>query len=179
VTSILILLAVGLLAWRYRQVLGLDQRWDRHGRAHAEDLAAKLGWTNRQSGNGAPTSQPAPKVQDAPSYRSLVPRVDISRLSNSVAVGAAVAVVVFALDLQGYSLLAFLIGIVIGPYFGGAYLRSRWWLLVAPVVAIVAGAGGELGLPVVALPVAVIAYLGIRSDVAGRVARWNAETKES
>ncbi len=177
VTPLLIIVTIAFLAWRYRRVLGLDQRWDQHGRTHADDLAQRLGWTTRRSSDRPPAgSAKAPVVANSPD-RSFFPRLDTSRLPTSLAIGALEGIIVVALDIQGFSLLAFILGILIGPFAGGTYLRSRWWLLVAPAVAIVVGAGGELGPLVVAFPVAAIAYGGIRTDVAAWIARLNAETE--
>jgi hypothetical protein len=175
VTPFLIVVTVAFIAWRYRRALGLDQRWDQHGRTHAEDLAQRLGWTTRKT-NGRSPADPtrAPVAVNSPG-RSFYPRLDTSRLPTSLAIGALVGIIAVALDVQGLSLLSFLIGILVGPFAGGTYVRSRWWILVAPAVAIVVGAGGELGPLVVAFPVAAIAYGGIRSDVAGWIARLNAE----
>jgi hypothetical protein len=47
--------------------------------------------------------------------------------------------------------------------------------LVAPAVAIIVGAGGEIGPLFVVFPVAALAYAGIRADVVGWLARLNAE----
>lgn len=110
--------------------------------------------------------------------RSYLPKIDSSRLPTALAIGVLVAVVALGLELQGFSLLASLVAILIGPFFGGTYVRSWWWPLVASVTAVIVGAGGELGLLIVAVPVAAIAYAGIRTDVAARIARWNAEPED-
>jgi hypothetical protein len=175
VTPFLIIVTIAVIAWRYRRVLGLDQRWSQHGRPHADDLAQRLGWTTRKANVRAPDRSAKVPVGLSSPDRSFYPRLDTSRLPASMAIGALVGTVVVALDIQGFSLLSFVIGILIGPFAGGAYVRSRWWLLVAPAVAIVVGAGGELGPLVVAFPVAALAYGGIRTDVAGWIARLNAE----
>lgn len=177
--SYVIILIVAFVAWRYRRVLGLSKQWDQHGRAQAEDLAAKLGWTNRQGGprTSAPQARQPVPVRARPT--SFYPKIDTSRLPTAVAIGALFAIIVVGLDLQGYSILSFLIGIVVGPIAGGLYVRSRWWLLVAPAVAIIVGAGGEIGALFVAFPVAALAYAGIRADIAGWLARLNAQPDES
>lgn len=175
VTPFLIIVTIAFIAWRYRRVLGLDQRWDQHGRAHADDLAQRLGWSTRKATVRRATGSHKVPVTTRPAERSFYPRLDTSRLPASLAVGALVGIVVVALDIQGMSLLSFAIGILVGPFAGGVYVRSRWWLLVAPAVAIVVGAGGEIGPLIVAFPVAAIAYAGLRTDVAAWIARLNAE----
>jgi hypothetical protein len=175
VTPFLVILTIAFIAWRYRRILGLDQRWDQHGRAHADDLAQRLGWTTRKTTGGGTTNSSNVPVTTRPVERSFYPKIDTSRLPPSLAVGALVGIIVVALDIQGMSLLSFVVGILIGPFAGGVYLRSRWWLLVAPGVAIVVGAGGEIGPLIVAFPVAAIAYVGTRTDVAAWIARLNAE----
>jgi hypothetical protein len=175
VTPFLVIVTIAFIAWRYRRALGLGQHWDQHGRAHAEDLAQRLGWsTQRTTDRSAPGTKKVP-VTTRPTERSSFPKLDTSRLPASLAAGALVGIIVVALDIQGMSLISFAIGILIGPFAGGVYVRSRWWLLVAPAVAIVVGAGGEIGPIIVAFPVAAIAFAGIRTDIAAWIARLNAD----
>jgi hypothetical protein len=172
------IVVIALVAWRYRRALGLSKRWDEFGRDHAGDLAARLGWSNRK-GPGGPTRASTARTAVARSTRrSFFPRFDTRRLPVALVVGACEAVIVLGLDLGGHDFLSFVVGIVVGPFIGGVYVRSYWWLLVAAVAAIVVGAGGEIGPLLVAVPVAAIGYVGIRTDVAGWIARLNAEPDE-
>jgi hypothetical protein len=86
-----------------------------------------------------------------------------------------VAIVVVGLESQGFAFLASIVALAIGPFCGGLYVRSRWWVLVAPLIAVVVGAGGKLGSWAVALAVAAIAYGGTRPEVRSWLARWTAE----
>jgi hypothetical protein len=90
-----------------------------------------------------------------------------------------VATVVVALDIQGFSFLSFLVGMVVGPLAGGVFARTRWWLLIAPLIAVVVGAGQGIGMWIVAGAVAAIAYAGLRLDVAGWLARFDADSEQS
>jgi hypothetical protein len=179
VTSILVILAIVFLAWRYRRSLGLDQRWDRYGRSYADELSEKLGWSTRRGGNPAPDATVKTPVTPGPERHPFLPTLDTTRLPTAVAAGVLVAIIAVALDVQGWSLLASLVGIVIGPFAGGTYIRSRWWVLVAPAVAVVVGAGGELSPLFVAVPVAAIAYGGIRTDVGAWLARLDTGSEGS
>ncbi|MEA2594489.1 MAG: hypothetical protein QOF01_958 [Thermomicrobiales bacterium] len=174
----LTILTVAVLVWRYRKVLGLDKRWDQSGRSSADDLAARLGWSSQRGAQRPAAASTKPAGSTGAVVRSYLPKIDSSRLPTALAIGVLVAVVALGLELQGFSLLASLVAILIGPIFGGTYVRSWWWPLVASVTAVIVGAGGELGLLIVAVPVAAIAYAGIRTDVAARIARWNAEPED-
>jgi len=179
VTPIVVILVVAFLAWRYRKMLGLDQRWDRHGRVYTEELASKLGWTTGQKVDRKPTAPARPPFQSQAHRRSLLPTPDSSRLPVAVATGIVVATVVVALDIQGFSFLSLLVGMVVGPLAGGVFTRTRWWLLVAPLIAVVVGAGQGMGLWIVAGAVAAIAYAGLRFDVASWLARLYSDSEQS
>jgi hypothetical protein len=173
----LTLLIVGFIVWRYRQVLGLDKTWDRYGREHADELATRLGWRDGRRSPRPGLTRQATVDRAAPS-RSLLSYVDGRRLPAALTAGALEALVIVGLELQNYTFLASLTSLLVGPFVGGAYLRTRWWMLVAAAIAVIVGAGGRLGPVVVALPVAVIAYAGIRTDLRAVIARWNAATDE-
>ncbi|HEY7036216.1 MAG TPA: hypothetical protein VH482_33110 [Thermomicrobiales bacterium] len=174
----LTIVVIVYLAWRYRRVLGLDKRWDGFGRQQASDLAASLGWGTRRE----PTAQPpAPARQpqtSRPARQGMFPKIDSRRLPVTIAAGIVEAIVVIGLDLAGHSLLSFLAAAVIGPFLGGLYVRSLWWPLIAALVAIVVGAGGEMSPLVVTVPVAIFGYVGARSDVAGWFSRLFAEPED-
>jgi len=178
VLPVVVVLVIGVVAWRYRRVLGLGKGWDGSGRDQVDDLAARLGWSNREA-PGRPTQTRArPSLDSGPRSRSFYPAISTRRLPIALAIGVVEGIVVVDLDLGGHTFLAFLAGIVVGPFLGGLYVRSLWWPVVAALVAIVVGAGGEIGTLLVAIPVASIGYAGIRTDAAGWIARLNAETDD-
>jgi hypothetical protein len=66
------------------------------------------------------------------------------------------------LRLAGFTTLSFAAGLVAGPFIGGLLIRSGWWAVVAGAVGSSLVAGGEIRPLYVAVPVAVIAYTGVR-----------------
>jgi hypothetical protein len=176
VTPLLIIVAIGFLAWRYRKVLGLNKMWDQHGRAQAQDLAAQLGWSRQQQRTEKRDAAGRSSISSASPRRSFVPQLDSRRLPAALAVGAVVAVMGLGLELGGHSLLASLVFLFVGPFAGGLYVRSRWWVLIAAALAVMVGAGGRVGGVLVGLAVAAIAYGATRMDAKAWLARWNAES---
>lgn len=169
---------IAFVAWQYRRVLDLSKRRDGFGPDYARDLASRLGWTNPtdavslaigSQSNGGPAQAP---------QRSSIPTIDRRRLPAALAIATAQAVVVLALYVSGHELLAVFVGIVIGPFLGGIYVRSLWWLPMTALMAIAVGAGVRVTPLLVAVPVAAIGYAGIRTDIAGWIARLNAKPQE-
>jgi hypothetical protein len=99
-------------------------------------------------------------------------------LPGTIAVGVVEAVIVVGFDLAGHSFLSFLAAIVVGPLVGGAFIRSLWWPVIAVLVAVIVGAGGETGPFVVSVPVMIFAWVGARSDLIDRFSRRFAESED-
>jgi hypothetical protein len=100
----------------------------------------------------------------------LVPRptIDSRLLPRALAVGIGLGVVGMGLHAAGYHTPAIALGLVIGPFAGGQIVGSGWWVLVAVVTSVPLAAGDELRPTLVALPVALIAFVGTRVDWRGR-----------
>lgn len=181
--KLLLLLAImSLVSWRYRRVLGLSDQWDRHGAERIDDLAAKLGWSRptTRPQPGSATRLPVPVTTSTRSgWSAYLPNINGERLPAALAIGALDGIIAIGLDIQGFSILSTIVGMVIAPYVGGIYLRTKWWLLVAPFVAFITGAAGEFGTLITAVPVAAIAYAGIKTDLAGWLARVDAGDRAS
>jgi hypothetical protein len=177
---ILLLAIMSLVSWRYRRILGLSDQWDRHGGERVEDLAAKLGWSRSTSGSrpGSGTKRSVPASSNS-GWNAYLPNINGERLPAALAVGAIAGIIAVGLDVQGFSILSTIVGMAVAPYLGGVYLRSKWWLLIAPLVAFVTGSAGELGTLITAVPVAAIAYAGIKTDLAGWIARLDAGDRTS
>lgn len=173
---------MSLVSWRYRRILGLSDQWDRHGAERVDDLAAKLGWSrpvNRSQPNSG-TRRPMPATSPAKSgWGAYLPNINGERLPAALAIGALDGIIAVGLDVQGFSILSTIVGMVLAPYLGGLYLRSKWWLLIAPLVAFVTGTVGELGTLITAVPVVAIAYAGIKTDLVGWLARMDAGDRAS
>ena len=175
--AFLTILTIAFVAWRYRKMLGLDKTWDRYGREQADDLAARMGWRGRNGPTSTTAGAGRPATPQVLPRRSFLPQIDSSRLPAALTVGAVEAVVIVGLEIQGFSFFSSIVALLVGPFIGGAYLRSRWWMVVAAMIAVVVGAGGRLSPFIVALPVAAMAYAGIRADVRAWISRWDAANK--
>jgi hypothetical protein len=92
-----------------------------------------------------------------------IPRPDIDgrMLPLALAGGIVLGLVAGGLQLAGQTQLAYVAGLGIGPFAGGVLLRTRWWIAVAAIVAVIIGAGGEIRPLYAALPVAIVAALGV------------------
>jgi hypothetical protein len=180
VKIILLLVIMSVVAWRYRRILGMPAEWDRFGSDRAEDLAAKMGWSRptAEKRPGAVSSRPVP-ASSRSGWGALLPNINGERLPATLAVGVLDGVIAVGLDVQGFSILSTIVGMVVAPFLGGVYLRSKWWMLVAPFVAFVTGSAGEFGTLISAVPVAAIAYAGIKTDLFGWLARMNAGDRAS
>lgn len=99
------------------------------------------------------------------------PTFDDRLLPRALAVGIGLGVVTMGLHIAGYDSLAIALGLAVGPFVGGLVVRSRWWVLVAAVTAVSLAATDDLRPAVVALPVALVAYVGIRFEWRGRPTR--------
>ena len=152
-TVVVVLVAIGFVAWRYRRFFGFEPA----DRGRPERLPERA--------DGAQATRPW-----------WLPTIDSKHLPAALLAGGCVAAAGITLDLLTHPILAQAAVLVVGPITGGMVVRSRWWPIVAAAVATVAGGGGRLGPLVVALPVAVIAYGSVRFDWRGLFERWTAET---
>jgi hypothetical protein len=117
--------------------------------------AAILFWTSRSDGIGGMLSRAL--LRAIPS-----PTVDSRLLPRALVGGLVLGAITTGLRLADLTALAFGFGLVVGPFVGGALLRTRWWVLVAAVVGALLATGGEIRLFYVTGPVALIAYAGVR-----------------
>jgi hypothetical protein len=120
-------------------------------------VAALVLWLSRTEGIGGGVARLLLRA---------IPRPDIDGRMLPLALigGIVLGLVAGGLQLAGQTQLAYVAGLGVGPFAGGALLRTRWWVAVAAIVAVIIGAGGEIRPLYVALPVAVIAALGVNFD---------------
>lgn len=117
--------------------------------------AGILVWTSRSQGIGGFLSRALLRA---------FPTIDNRLLTRALAGGVVLGLISGGLQLAGLTLLAYVVGLGVGPFTGGVLLRTRWWVLVAAIVSVIIGAGGEIRALYIALPVAMIAYLGVRME---------------
>jgi hypothetical protein len=99
------------------------------------------------------------------------PTVDDRLLPRALAVGVGLGIAGMGLHLAGYYTLGLALGLVVGPFAGGLAVRSSWWVIVAVATAVPLAASDDLRPAVVALPVALVAYVGTRFGGRGRPPR--------
>lgn len=117
--------------------------------------AGILIWTSRSPGIAGALSRALLRA---------FPSVDSRLLPGALIAGVVLGVITGGLQFAGQTVLAYIVGLGIGPFAGGVLLRTRWWVLVAAIVSVVIGAGGEIRAFYVAVPVALIAFIGVRLD---------------
>jgi hypothetical protein len=126
--------------------------------------AAVIWWSSRKTG------------MEGRAWRAVLrlfprPTLDGSLLPRALAVGVGFGVVGLGLHVAGYDTLVLALGLVVGPFAGGLFVRSRWWILVAVATGVPLAASDELRPALVVLPVALVAYVGTRVAGGGRPAQ--------
>lgn len=163
---IIVLVAIGAVAWRYRRAIGLDlflkNLREGSGTAKARPVASRKPAVRRVGSPSAGATVSSPSAAER--SRWSIPPFDSRRLPPALIVGVVLAVATAFVDSGGRPILAQTIGLLIGPFVGGLVVRSWWWVLIAAALGALLGAGAGLSSLFVAFPVGLVAYSGIRAD---------------